>query len=199
MKVLFFSDAHADKKSIKKVIEKSRNADLLVCAGDLSMMEEGFGEMLEELKKVNKKILIIPGNNETPDFMDEGIDDYENIISIEDEIYQDMNIKFLGIGGSTITPFNTPYELSEGEFRKKLSKYDNTITVLVTHSPAKDTKLDKTSTGLHVGSSAIREWVEENQPKLHCCGHVHENAGKEEMIKNTLSFNPGAEGRIIKI
>jgi hypothetical protein len=199
MKVLFFTDLHADKIALKELIKKSKEADLIVCAGDLSVLGKGFGEMLEDLDNIGKKILIIPGNNETPNFLEEGIDDYNNFINIHDSVYQDLNIKFLGIGGGTISPFNTPYEMSEGEFNKILSKHSDDITVLVSHTPPKNTILDKTKTGLNIGSTSVLSWIKKNQPKICCCGHLHENSGKELMIGNTLCFNPGKKGRIIKL
>ena len=198
MKVLFFSDLHADKKSAEKIKEKSRNADLLVCAGDLSRMGQGFGDMITILATIPKTILLIPGNNETLEFVKEGTKDYENIIVIDGEVYQDLDLKFLGIGGGTISPFNTPNELSDEEFKDRLLPFSDDITVLVSHTPPKDTKLDKTSTGLHIGSFMVREWIMKNQPLLCCCGHVHENAGKEEKVGRTLCFNPGPEG-VIKV
>ena len=199
MKVLFFVDIHKDVKKARKIAEKSKHADLVVCAGDLSNGEEGFGDVIEELSKIRKPMLIIPGNNETPEFVEDAVEDYENIIPFHNDIYQDQNIRFLGIGGGTISPFNTMYELSEEEFEKLLGKHGKDIDVLVCHCPPKGTELDLTATGLHVGSSSIRNWIEENQPKYCCCGHIHEAAGKKIAIGKTICFNPGPEGVIIEI
>jgi Icc-related predicted phosphoesterase len=52
---------------------------------------------------------------------------------------------------------------------------------------------------MHIGSFSIGQWVSNYQPKLHCCGHVHEAAGKETKIGKTLCFNPGPKGRMIEI
>lgn len=199
MNVLFFTDVHGNKKHLKEVVKKSENADLLVCCGDITNLGNGFEEMMNELKNTGKKVLIIPGNNETPEFLKEGVEDYKNVIVIEEEVYQDLNIKFLGIGGSIITPFNTPYELTEEDYKRKLEKFKDDITVLVSHSPPKNTILDRTPNGLHVGSFEIGRWIKKNQPKYCCCGHVHENAGKKVKIGQTLCFNPGAKGEVIRI
>jgi len=86
MKVLFFSDVHANKDHLKKVLEKSKEADLLVCAGDLSKMGSGFGEMIEQLGELDKKVLLIPGNNETKEFVRESEEHYDNTIMIEDNL-----------------------------------------------------------------------------------------------------------------
>ena len=197
MNVLFFSDIHNNIKWLNEIIEKSKNVDLIVCLGDLSDMGKNYDLFLEKLNNIKKKILIISGNNETPNMMHESIEKYENIISIEEKKYIDVT-SFLGIGGSTISPFNTPYELSEEEYEKKLLKFKY-VDVLVTHCPPKNTKLDKIKSGLHIGSTSIRKWIELNQPKYCACGHVHERIGIKEKIGRTLCFNPGHKGMIIKL
>lgn len=198
MNILFFSDVHGNKKYVKEIVKKSKKADLLICAGDLSKMGEGFGEVIEELSKIKKRILVIAGNNETPEFVKAGISDYENIILLDDEYYED-DISVIGIGGGTPSPWNTPYELTDSQFKQILSKFKKTPDILLVHSPPKDTILDKTGSGMHIGSFAIGQWIKRYQPKYCCCGHVHEAAGKEIRIGKTLCFNPGPKGRIIKI
>jgi Icc-related predicted phosphoesterase len=199
MKVLFFSDIHGDLKALKGIINKSVKAELVVCAGDLSAMGENLQSMIDELAKIrNKKILIIPGNNETAEMIEESIDDYKNIILIHGEIYQDKNITFAGLGGGSISPFNTIYELSEDEFKKKLEKFKN-VDCLITHTPPKNTSLDLVKNGLHIGSGEIYKWIMNNNPRICCCGHVHENEGKEETLGKTLCFNAGKKGLIMEI
>jgi hypothetical protein len=199
MKVLFFSDIHGDMNALRKIVKKSKEAELVICAGDLSIGGNNLLGMIDELSKIeNKKVLIIPGNNETPQMIEESIDEYENIISIQEELYQDKNITFLGIGGGTISPFNTIYELSEDEFKKKLKEFSK-IDCLISHSPPKNTLLDSIPNGMHIGSSEIFKWIINNSPRICCCGHVHENAGKEEKLGKTLCFNPGPKGIIMEI
>lgn len=199
MKVLFFSDIHGDLKALKKIIKKSEKAELVVCAGDLSTGGQNLQPLIDDLSKIeNKKVLIIPGNNETPQMINDSIDEYENIISINEEIYQDKNLTFLGIGGGTLSPFNTVYELSEDEFKKKLKNFSK-IDCLISHTPPKNTSLDIIPNGMHIGSSEIFKWVMDNQPMVCCSGHVHENRGKEEKLGKTLCFNPGPKGVIMEI
>jgi len=199
MKVFFFSDIHGDLKALKAALKKSEKAEIIICAGDLSVGGNNLQQMIDELGKINdKKILIIPGNNETPEMIEDSIDDYENIISIETESYQDKNISFFGIGGGTISPFGTVYELSEDEFKKKLKGIKG-IDCLISHMPPKNTALDLIPSSLHIGSAEVFKWVMENQPRICCCGHVHENEGKEELLGKTLCFNPGPKGLMIDL
>jgi uncharacterized protein len=199
MKVLFFSDIHGDLIALKKIIKKSKNAELVICAGDLSIGGKNLQILIDKISTIeNKKILIIPGNNETPQMIKDSIDEYENIILIHEDIYQDKNIVFLGIGGGTLSPFNTVYELSEDEFKKKLKPFSN-IDCLISHTPPKNTMLDIIPNGMHIGSGEIFKWIMDNQPRVCCCAHVHENSGKEETLGKTLCFNPGPKGVIIEI
>ena len=200
MKVLFFVDTHANMEFINEIIRKSEKAELLVCAGDLSKMGMGFGESVEKLNSIGKKILIIPGNNETPEFVKTGISEYENFVFIEQEIYEDNGITFLGIGSCIPSPWNTPYELTDEQVWNLMKKFNGKkIDVLVSHSPPKKTILDQLPNGLSIGSFSIGNWIENNQPRYCCCGHVHENAGKEIKLGKTIIFNPGPKGKIIEI
>ena len=199
MNVLFFGDIHGNTSYAKEIAKKADSADLLVCTGDLSTAGEGFGEVLKIIAQSNKTILLIPGNNETPEFVETGSDEYDNVIPIHGEVYEDKHIRFLGIGGGTVSPFNTVFEISDEQFNNLLSKDYGKIDVLVSHTPPKETTLDETKTKLHVGSFPIGKWIEKNKPKYCACGHIHENAGKEIKIGKTICFNPGPLGRIIKI
>ncbi len=62
--------------------------------------------------------------------------------------------------------------------------------ILLTHCPPLNTNCDITNS-LHVGSSAIRKIVEEFQPEINLCSHVHECYGKEDFIGKTRIVNVG--------
>ena len=50
---------------------------------------------------------------------------------------------------------------------------------------------DETSTGLSVGSTAIREAIVRLQPKLALCGHIHDSWGREGTIGRSRIVNLG--------
>lgn len=111
----------------------------------------------------------------------------------------------IGAGGSNSTPFNTPSEFSEDEIAALLRRgleaageYEHLI--VVAHVPPFGTVCDKLADGGHAGSRAVREFIEEVQPGLCLCGHIHEAQGMD-MIGNTPVINPGAfaDGGYIKI
>ena len=106
------------------------------------------------------------------------------------------NIALFGVGGSTFTPFGTPSEFPEASFSEWLNAcwqrarvYPHTI--LVSHNPPKDTACDVIPGDVHVGSTAVREFLEEAQPELCLCGHIHE-ARAIDRVGRTLVVNPGA-------
>ena len=64
-------------------------------------------------------------------------------------------------------------------------------TVLVSHNPPKDSACDVIPGNIHVGSTAVREFLEEAQPDVCLCGHIHE-ARAVDRVGRTIVVNPGA-------
>jgi len=71
-------------------------------------------------------------------------------------------------------------------------------TIFVLHSPPRDTLCDVMAGGHHVGSRAIRRFVETHQPPLVLSGHIHESPRVSGAWKDTLGrtivVNPGQFG-----
>ncbi|MGA2630297.1 MAG: metallophosphoesterase [Terriglobia bacterium] len=72
-------------------------------------------------------------------------------------------------------------------------------TVAVMHSPPFETRCDVLFNGEHIGSRAIRRWIERHQPLLTLHGHIHESPKQSgsffDRIGSTVVINPGASGR----
>jgi len=70
-------------------------------------------------------------------------------------------------------------EKEEGTIEKDLKKLKTlsnpSKTVYVVHAPPFNTKLDMISSGAHVGSKSLRNFVEKEQPLLTLHGHIHES------------------------
>lgn len=71
-------------------------------------------------------------------------------------------------------------------------------TVFVLHSPPRDTTGDVIGSRQHVGSRAIRAFLERHQPPLALSGHIHESprvtGAFRDAIGRTLTVNPGQFG-----
>ena len=70
---------------------------------------------------------------------------------------------------------------------------------LVIHVPPYGTRLDEYAPGKHAGSTALRAWVEREQPAYLFCGHIHETAGFSDRLRATQCINVGKEGYALEI
>lgn len=185
-----FHGASNAESNLSKFLE--RGYDCLVLIGDLT----NFGpaslstSMLERVKSAGIPTFAVPGNCDPKEIL-QVLEKYG--VNLHSKCKQLDNITFVGLGGSNLTPFNTPFELTEAEIQEELAALTCTTGnnwVLVTHAPPHGTKLDQIPEGTHVGSKSIRKFIEQKQPLLALCGHVHE-ARNTEKLGRTLMVNPG--------
>ncbi|HID31752.1 MAG TPA: hypothetical protein EYP24_00030 [bacterium (Candidatus Stahlbacteria)] len=186
MRILALADLHG-----KETEPVGQHLDLIAIAGDITTFG-GYDEAREVLERVvaeKIRVIGVPGNCDYPgvgEYLDEiGANCDQRSIKIGD-------ILFIGLGGSNTTPCNTPNENHEDELRRRLAigvNNDDRL-VLISHPPPYGTLVDRTVGGSHVGSKAVRSFIEEYQPELAVCGHIHEAKG-EDSIGRTRIINPG--------
>ena len=193
MRIIAFGDIHMNPGAVGS-IPGIHSADYIIVTGDIT--NYGFRNdakvVLENLSAINSNIIAVAGNLDQPD-----VADYldEIGISLHGKSRIVNGIGIVGLGGSNYTPFNTPYEFSEQELADFLSAgYSQTGDIadhiLVSHTPPVKTQTDKLLNGNHVGSTAVRAYIEKQQPLLCLTGHIHESKG-EDRIGRTLILNPG--------
>ena len=105
-------------------------------------------------------------------------------------------VALMGLGGSTFTPFGTPSEFPESRFADWLEHMWREArtyrhVVLSVHTPPHDTLCDIVGDGIHVGSSAVRDFILDAQPDVCLCGHIHESRAVDRLGRTVL-VNPGA-------
>ena len=150
--------------------------------------------VMDALRSHNSMILAQIGNMDRPE-VDQWLSEKGwNLHTVTRELTPDTAI--FGVGASTFTPFGTPSEFPESAFEawletcwQKARNYPH--SVLVSHNPPKDTACDVIPGGIHVGSTAVREFLEEAQPDICLCGHIHE-ARAVDRVGRTIVVNPGA-------
>jgi len=193
------SDIHLKLSLLEEALKESRGADLAVCLGDITIFNNGLDAALEKVRMLNDNVMIIPGNNETPRLLEEkALEKGLIFMHAKSIVFKDFN--FAGVGGSLYTPFKTPFEMGEEDFKKILSGFKGLKKlILLSHTPPYDTVLDTTFSGDHIGSVELRRFIEEESPLVCLCGHVHERAGVSEKIGNTLVVNPGAKGTLLEV
>ena len=192
MKIAAFGDIHNSIGAIDKV--PLDRFDLVIITGDLTNFggRDDARKILDAVQSKVENILAVPGNLDHPPVLDL-LEELDMSIHGKGKILE--GIGFFGCGGSNVTPFNTPIEFSEEELLSLLKKAhehvkDARLHILVSHTPPKDSGLDRIGSGAHVGSQAVREFIEETQPALCLTGHIHEAKG-EATIGATKVINPG--------
>lgn len=194
MRILAFSDLHLDLEQAARLTEMSKDADVVIGAGDFASIHQGLEETIEALSGIDTPTILVPGNNETVEALREAASSWDAASVLHGQAQEIDGQKFFGLGGGIpVTPWDWSFDLEEAEAEQLLSALEPD-SVLVVHSPPKG-HCDEAGGGLSLGSVAIRTAIEEKQPKLAVCGHIHESWGKESKIGQTEIVNLGPAGR----
>jgi len=188
-------DLHGNVTFLERIPELP-GADGLILTGDLTAQGAltQARAVVEAAQALNPVVLAQIGNMDRPEvnrwLEAEGINLHCKVRELAPQV------AIMGVGGSTFTPFGTPSEFPEARFAEwleGLARYaiGYRSVVLVTHCPPRDTVCDRTTSGIHAGSTAVREFIEEYQPEVCLCGHIHEARG-QQLIGRTVVVNPGS-------
>lgn len=193
MRIIAFGDIHMDTGPVAG-INKIGSADHIIVTGDITNYgyRSDAERVLDELAELNANILAVAGNLDQPDvarYLE------EKDISLHGRSTFIDGLGLVGLGGSNYTPFNTPFEFSEDELAGLLDRGlaqlgETREHILVSHTPPHNTAVDKLQNGRHVGSTAVRRYIELHQPLLCLTGHIHESRGQDN-IGRTRILNPG--------
>ena len=194
MKLLVFSDIHADLHAASNLVKRSADVDMVVGAGDYGMPRRELEEMISALMKIEKPTVLVSGNCENTDDLKNACRRWQNAHVLHGEQVTIDGMPFYGIGGGIpITPFGSwSYDFSEDE-ASQLLKGCPPGGVLISHSPPKGI-LDIASDGRHLGSTALRDTIIAKNPLLVICGHIHASAGQIDRSGKTTVINAGPEG-----
>jgi len=194
MKIISFGDVHMATRNLERMGEVMRDTELVIVSGDLT----NFGgvddarKVITDVRRACASVLALSGNldkREVIPFLEaEGVALHGKGVVID-------GIGIFGCGGSNITPFGTPMELSEDEIYATLragyqSVRDVRPLLMICHTPPYNTKCDRIMSGKPVGSTAARQFIEEVKPEVCISGHIHESAGVDE-IGPTKILNAG--------
>lgn len=187
-------DIHDDMTRFMQIPELPE-ADGVIVTGDMTM---GGGvkqaeRVLFAIREANPHVLAQIGNMDRAEVTEWLKEQDWNLHTAVRELAPEVAI--FGVGASTFTPFGTPSEYPESHFSAWLAESWRRArqwpkTVLISHNPPKDTVCDALPDGVHVGSTAVREFIEEHQPDICICGHIHEARGLDR-IGRTVVVNPG--------
>ena len=193
MKILALTDIHAAYRKAEEIISKE-SPDVLIIGGDLTnagTMKEAE-DALKSFQQFTPRLYCLAGNMDLPQH-----DDLYNRLGISLNAYGVVleHIGFFGVSSAPISPLHTPYEITEEEISRRIHEgyrqvQHATKKILISHAPPYGTKVDIIHSGIHVGSTAVREFIEEHNPDVVICGHIHEGRG-QDVIENTRIVNCG--------
>jgi len=189
MRILAFSDLHMARARAADLVAASRNADLVIGAGDFGNMRQGIGEAMAMLAGIEAPLVMVPGNNESEDELRDAAPASAHVLHGAGVEIGGLRIFGLG-GGVPVTPFGPwSWDLTEEEAAALLAGSEG-ADIIVSHSPPKGIA-DRTSTGISVGSNSVRDAIDRAQPALLLCGHIHDCWGEEARRGATRIVNLG--------
>jgi Icc-related predicted phosphoesterase len=198
MILVALSDIHGSYTAIHRIAEALEAADVVLLTGDLT----NFGHrrdaerIIQDVTQHARRVLAVPGNCDYPD-VSAYMDELDINLHGKNKIIDGVSL--VGVGGSLPAPGSTPFEFGESELQSLLDAAaqdlpDNSPMILVSHQPPLGTPSDRVHSGDHVGSTAVRSFIEAHQPMLCLTGHIHEAAGISSLNKTRI-VNPGPFGQ----
>lgn len=205
---IIVGDVHGCTGMLQR-IPAAAGAEGLIISGDLT--NRGGPEQAEAILDValqtNPHVLAQVGNMDEPAVT-------EHFIAKGCNLHREARLlvpglAVMGVGYSTPTPFATPSEIGEDlmaqwlaetqAWAKTLAGPQGSILAVI-HNAPHGTRLDRINNGLNVGSRAVRSFLEQFQPDICVCGHIHEGLG-EEWLGRCHVLNPGllADGGYVRV
>jgi Icc-related predicted phosphoesterase len=181
------------------------------------LMKERMRECLqfaeERLEGTGIRCYVQPGNDDEFD-IDELFEGGRNAMNPEGKIIQiDEHYTMISTGFGNVTPWRCPRDLPEEELRVVIDSMAREVkdfehSIFNFHCPPHDTVLDQAPQlddqmrptlelggrphMVPVGSRAVRQAIDQYQPRLGLHGHIHESRGTQKLGR-TVCLNPGSE------
>ncbi|WP_243358924.1 metallophosphoesterase family protein [Fundidesulfovibrio terrae] len=187
-------DIHGHTASLTRIPELPGAAGVII-SGDLTIKGgvAEAGRVIEAVAAVNPRILAQIGNMDhepVQSWLDgKGMGIHARCVELA------PGLALMGVGWSGPTPFHTPSEVPDSQLGEWLEQaweqakaFDHVI--LVSHTPPHGTTTDVVGPGAHVGSAAVRGFIERAQPDVCLTGHIHE-ARSTDTLGRTVVINPG--------
>jgi uncharacterized protein len=171
----------------------------------------------ERLIPADTRAYVMPGNDD-PWCVDPVLGEAASVVSCDESVTRVGDHELLSFAWANPTPWNSPRELDEDALYARLRGLADTLESPATaifnlHAPPFDSELDTAAELdedlrpvvrggqphlIPVGSTAVRQIIEETQPLLSLHGHIHESRGIVRLGR-TVAINSGSEynsGRI---
>jgi len=176
-----------------------------------------FGEWIkladERLAGTGIRCFVMPGNDD-PQALEDCIRQGVYVESCDEAVVEFDGYTMLSLGYSNRTPWDSPRELDEDQLYQRIHDLSEQVPdmsrcVFNLHVPPYDSRLDtaaeldenfkmvligKEPHMIPVGSTAVRQAIEEYQPLVSLHGHIHESSGIRRLGKRRgVILNPGSD------
>jgi Icc-related predicted phosphoesterase len=171
----------------------------------------------ERMSQYGIGVYVMPGNDD-PWSCDEVLEHASHVVACDDRVVEVGPHEMISCAYANPTPWDSPRELDEDALYERIKRLADQVqaperAIFNLHVPPYDSGLDTARqinpdltvvyksgapVEVPVGSTAVRQILEEYQPALALHGHIHESRG-EARIGRTLAINSGSEyntGRI---
>jgi len=194
VRIAYVVDVHDRFDAVAEALERTGPVDVLVVGGDITT----FGtptdaeRAIAEWRPLAPRLLAVAGNCDSPEIDARLV---ELGVSLDARGVVIDGVGLFGASAAPHSPLHTPYEVPDEELGRRadagLADVDGArVRIFCPHAPPHDTACDRLRSGQHVGSAALRAFVDREQPELLLCGHIHEARGMDDVGK-TRVVNPG--------
>jgi len=198
MRVMGIGDLHGDRSLAERLAKRAEEegVDLVILCGDFTWFDKEPRGIFKPF--IGKKLLLIPGNHDslathalvTATYPVHDLHGY----SVKYE-----EVGFFGCGKANIGSERMDEEDIFTALKQAHSHIGYLKTrVMVTHVHPTGTTMAQL-TSFFPGSEGVRKAIEEFQPDIALCSHVHEAEGIEERIGRTRVINVGRKGKILDL
>jgi hypothetical protein len=194
VRIAYVVDVHDRFDAVADALARAGPADVLVVGGDITTFgtPDDAERAIAAWRPLAPRLLAVAGNCDSPE-IDARLVDLGVSLDARGVVIGDVGL--FGVSAAAHSPLHTPYEVPDAELGRRaeagLTDVDSAkVRVFCPHSPPYDTACDRLRDGRHVGSEALREFVDREQPDILLCGHIHEARGVDE-VGRTRVVNPG--------
>lgn len=194
MRLLCLTDLHGRQDCLERILADAGRVDLVLLGGDITHF--GSPADAEALvcfaQQSGAPVWAVAGNCDSPAIERRLA---ELGVSLHGRGVVEGGVGLHGL--SAMPPWRDDmYQFTEEELFATLQAGHAQVAgaehrVVLSHAPPHGTRLDRTHFYQHVGSKALRRFIEETYPALVLCGHIHESRNVEP-LGVTVAANCGA-------
>ncbi len=200
MRIMSCSDLHGDRSLAETLAAKAarEGVELVLLCGDLSFFDAEPRGLIKPFVERGQRVLFVPGNHDS--FATAAVLAHTyKIKNLHGYSVRYEDIGIFGCGKATVG-FEA---LSDDEIFDVLREAHEHVSylgkkIMVTHVHPSGSTAERFTTHFQ-GSAGVRRAIEELQPDIAFCGHVHEAEGLEERLGKTRVINVGRRGFILDL